>query len=247
MRLIAVIFCFLFSFSLIAEDLDSKQEYIIDEDATFRESSDELIIREITIDPKTHPGNLLYQENCATCHDGSIEKAPAANWLEMLIPQALLRTINEGIMSEQAAHLSNEERIQIVEYIVRQDRKDFPKEAELNYCDSSNMNFNLKEAPEPYGWGYNTSRFIPKESGGIDSKNIKNLKLKWAFGFPYSQRARSQPLFAMGSIFVGSQSGDVYALDVNTGCVKWNFSASGEVRTGIIMDSWENGWSSMVH
>ena len=103
------------------------------------------------------------------------------------------------------------------------------------------MNFDLKESPEPYGWGYNTSRFIPKKSGGIDSKNIKNLKLKWAFGFPYSQRARSQPLFAMGSIFVGSQSGDIYALDVETGCVKWNFSASGEVRTGIIMDQWENG------
>jgi len=45
----------------------------------------------------------------------------------------------------------------------------------------------------------------------------------------------------MGSIFVGSQSGDIYALDVETGCVKWNFSASAEVRTGIIMDEWKNG------
>jgi len=231
-----------FSTLLIANDNEVKQDYIIDENSVrFRESTDELIIRDITIDPDTHPGNALYQENCATCHDGSIEKAPAANWLEMLVPQALLRTINEGIMSEQASHLSEEEKIQIVEYIVRQDRKNFPKEAELNYCKSSDMNFDLREAPEPYGWGYNTSRFIPKKSGGIDSKNIKNLKLKWAFGFPYSQRARSQPLFAMGSIFVGSQSGDIYALDVKTGCVKWNFTASGEVRTGIIMDQWENG------
>ena len=231
-----------FSTLLIANDNEVKQDYIIDENSVrFRESTDELIIRDITIDPDTHPGNALYQENCATCHDGSIEKAPAANWLEMLVPQALLRTINEGIMSEQASHLSEEEKIQIVEYIVRQDRKNFPKEAELNYCKSSDMNFDLREAPEPYGWGYNTSRFIPKKSGGIDSKNIKNLTLKWAFGFPYSQRARSQPLFAMGSIFVGSQSGDIYALDVKTGCVKWNFTASGEVRTGIIMDQWENG------
>ena len=45
----------------------------------------------------------------------------------------------------------------------------------------------------------------------------------------------------MGSIFVGSQSGDIYALDIETGCVKWNFSASAEVRTGIIMDEWKNG------
>ncbi len=241
MKIFTLYFYIFLSTSLSAETINSKQEYIIDDEATVRESTDELIVREITIDPATHPGNALYQENCAGCHNGTIEKAPAANWLEMLIPQALLRTINDGIMSEQSAHLSREEKIQIVEYIVRKDRKDFPKQAELNYCDSSRMDFNLRESPAPYGWGYNTSRFIPKKSGKIDSKNIKNLKLKWAFGFPYSQRARSQPLFAMGSIFVGSQSGDIYALDIETGCVKWNFSASAEVRTGIIMDEWREG------
>ena len=72
-------------------------------------------------------------------------------------------------------------------------------------------------------------------------KDIKNLKLKWVFGFPYSQRARSQPLFALGSIFVGSQSGDVYSLDLETGCVKWKFTASAEIRTAIVMDLWEVG------
>ena len=102
----------LISTLLIANDNEVKQDYVIDENSVqFRESTDELIIRDITIDPDTHPGNALYQENCATCHDGSIEKAPAANWLEMLVPQALLRTINEGIMSEQASHLSEEEKI----------------------------------------------------------------------------------------------------------------------------------------
>ena len=151
MKTFTFIFCLFFSSLLIAENLETKQDYIIDEDAKVRESADELIIREITIDPASHPGNQLYQENCAICHDGTIEKAPAANWLEMLIPQALLRTINEGIMSEQASHLSEEEKIQIVEYIVRQDRKDFPEEAELNYCSQSKMNFNLMESPEPYG------------------------------------------------------------------------------------------------
>ena len=242
MKIFILIFCLFFSNFLNAETINNnEQDYVIDEDARVRESTDELIVREITIDPETHPGNALYHDNCAICHDGSIQKAPAVNWLEMLIPQALFRTMNDGIMAEQSAHLSEEEKIQIVEYIVRKDRKDFPKEAELNYCKSNRMKFDLREAPAPYGWGYNTSRFIPKNSGKIDSKNVKNLKLKWAFGFPYSQRARSQPLFAMGSIFVGSQSGDIYALDVETGCVKWNFSASAEVRTGIIMDEWKNG------
>ena len=222
--------------------IQAEENYTIDENATFRESTDELVnAREVTIDTETHPGIVLYKDNCAICHDGTVEKAPALNWIELLTSQALLRTMNQGIMSEQASHLSEEERILIVEYLMKQKREYFPKEAELNYCKAENRTFDITQSPEPYNWGYNTSRFIPKESGGIDSKNISKLKLKWAFGFPYAHRARSQPLFAMDSIFVGSQSGDVFALDIETGCIKWNFAASGEVRTGIVMDEWEKG------
>ena len=232
---------FLLFFSNIEAAPNSNTISKDDKEARFTESTEELIVRAITIDPETHPGNSLYQENCAVCHNGTVEKAPATNWLEALIPQALFRTMNQGIMMEQSSHLTEEEKILIVEFLMKQNRSDFPEEAELNYCSADKVTFDLREAPEPYGWGYNTSRFIPKKSGGLDSRNITKLKLKWAFGFPYSQRARSQPLLALGSIFVGSQSGDVYALDLDTGCVKWNFTASAEVRTAIIMDEWKNG------
>ena len=235
------LFIFLLFFSNIEAAPNSNSISKDEKEARFTESTEELIVRAITIDPETHPGNSLYQENCAGCHNGTVEKAPATNWLEALIPQALFRTMNQGIMLEQSSHLTEEEKILIVEFLMKQNRSDFPKEAELNYCSADKVTFDLREAPEPYGWGYNTSRFIPKKSGGLDSSNITKLKLKWAFGFPYSQRARSQPLFALGSIFVGSQSGDVYALDLDTGCIKWNFTASAEVRTAIIMDEWKNG------
>ena len=236
-----IILFFLFSNFNVDAAPSSNSTSKENKEARFTESTEELIVRTVTIDPETHPGNALYQQNCGNCHNGSVEKAPATNWLEALIPQALFRTMNQGIMMEQSSHLTEEEKILIVEFLMKQHRSDFPEEAELNYCNVDKVKFDLKEAPEPYGWGYNTSRFIPKKSGGLDSKNVSKLKLKWAFGFPYSQRARSQPLFALGSIFVGSQSGDVYALDIETGCIKWNFTASGEVRTAIIMDEWENG------
>ena len=96
-----------FSISIHAE-----QNYTIDENATFRESTDELVnAREITINTETHPGIALYRDNCAICHDGTVKKAPALNWIELLTPPALLRAMNQGIMSEQASHLSEEERI----------------------------------------------------------------------------------------------------------------------------------------
>ena len=58
--------------------------------------------------------------------------------------------------------MTEEEKILIVEFLMKQHRSDFPEEAELNYCNVDKVKFDLKEAPEPYGWGYNTSRFIPK-------------------------------------------------------------------------------------
>ena len=41
---------------------------------------------------------------------------------------------------------------------------------------------------------------------------------------------RFQPAVAGGTLFVGSQNGNVYALDAKTGCVRWTFRASAEVR-----------------
>ena len=43
-----------------------------EKDARFTESTEELIVRAVTIDPATHPGNLLYKENCAGCHNGTV-------------------------------------------------------------------------------------------------------------------------------------------------------------------------------
>ena len=67
---------------------------------------------------------------------------------------------------------------------MKQHRSDFPEEAELNYCNVDKVKFDLKEAPEPYGWGYNTSRFIPKKLNTYDEigiergKDNKNSKAK---------------------------------------------------------------------
>ena len=80
---------FLLFFSNIEAAPNSNTISKDEKEARFTESTEELIVRAITIDPETHPGNSLYQENCAGCHNGTVEKAPATNWLEALIPQAL--------------------------------------------------------------------------------------------------------------------------------------------------------------
>ena len=59
MKFIILILYLFFSNSLSAQIINNEQDYVIDENAKVRESTDELIVREITIDPETHPGNAL--------------------------------------------------------------------------------------------------------------------------------------------------------------------------------------------
>jgi polyvinyl alcohol dehydrogenase (cytochrome) len=138
-------------------------------------------------------------------------------------------------MRQQAAQLSRQERIQIVEYLLQEP---FPEEALTpvrNYCSGDAARFADYDEAERTGWGRDTSRFVPGAVAGLSAEDIPRLKLKWSFGFPGAVRARSQPTVAMGAVFVGSQDGTVYALDLETGCVRWAFEAAAEVRTGIVL------------
>jgi polyvinyl alcohol dehydrogenase (cytochrome) len=81
----------------------------------------------------------------------------------------------------------------------------------------------------------------PAESGGLVAADAAELDLKWSFAYPNAIQARSQPTVAGGTLFVGSQNGTVYALDAKTGCVRWTYRASAEVRTPITISFWAEG------
>ena len=60
--------------------------------------------------------------------------------------------------------------------------------------------------------------------------------MKWVFGIPETGRIRSQPSVAGGLLFFGSQSGLVYAIDAESGCIWWTYKAKAEVRNAIAID-----------
>jgi polyvinyl alcohol dehydrogenase (cytochrome) len=102
-------------------------------------------------------------------------------------------------------------------------------------CIGHSVQFDTTRAPAARGWGHENSGFTPGAVAGINAKDLSQLTLKWALGFPGAIRARSQPAVAFGALYVGSQDGTVYALDLASGCVRWTFQASAEVRTAIIV------------
>lgn len=200
-------------------------------------STDELQSRDgPTIDVDKHPGKGLFTGNCAGCHNGGVPKAPQQVWLEMMAPDAVLAAMNGGIMRQQAASLSALERQQIAEYLARKPLADYRPPAAPAACSISYARFNEAAAPARVGWGHDNSRFIPASVAGLTTAQVPSLKLKWAFAYPAAQRARSQPSVGWGAVFVGSQDGTVYALDLATGCKRWSFRASAEVRTAIVAD-----------
>lgn len=88
------------------------------------------------------------------------------------------------------------------------------------------------------GWGVTASntRFQPRVSAKLDRQSVKNLTVKWAFGFPGAAATFGQPTFYGGMLFVGSEDGTVYALNAATGCTWWRFRASTTVKTAISVD-----------
>ncbi len=200
-------------------------------------STDEFVARTgDAIDPATHPGNKLFAENCATCHSGRVPKAPAIVWLEMMAPDAILAAMNDGVMSGQSAHLKEEQRVAIAEYLTRTSLANYAPPPPPALCKGAASTF-TGEPPAQVGWGHDNSRYIPPAVAGLSRDDLPTLKLKWAFAYPNAVRARSQPTIGWNSIFVGSQDGAVYAFDLETGCVKWTYRASAEVRTAIVADA----------
>lgn len=200
-------------------------------------STDEFQSRNGTpIDPETHPGKELFEANCLMCHNGTVPKAPAVVWLEMLEPDMVLASMKSGIMKEQAANLSEEEQRQVAEYLARIELSSYTPPAPPPMCTGGDTKF-AGPPPAKVGWGHDTSRFVSAAIGGVEGKDLANLKLKWAFAYPGANRARSQPAVGWNTIFVGSQSGTVYAFDLEKGCTKWTHRASAEVRTAIVADA----------
>ena len=181
------------------------------------------------------PGKQLYIENCAGCHEAQVYKAPHTTWLELMSPQVLYRSITEGIMQSQAAHLSDGDKQHIVEYITQMRLGDPNAGPEVAWCEDSASEFTELDESQLSGWGHDTRRYVSSEAAGFSRSQISDLELKWSFGFPASTRARSQPTIAMDAVFVGSQDGTVYAFDLETGCVRWTYAARAEVRTGITL------------
>ena len=52
-------------------------------------------------------GAALYQQHCASCHEGGVAKAPQLSLLQIMPPTSILRAMQGGVMQTQAAAMTD--------------------------------------------------------------------------------------------------------------------------------------------
>jgi polyvinyl alcohol dehydrogenase (cytochrome) len=188
-------------------------------------------------------GGQAYMRVCAGCHEQGLDKAPQRAMLLLMSAQSIHRAMTKGVMQTQSATLSDDQKIAVAEFLAGNRIGDAQANAEPIQCEGDALSFDLDEPPIFAGWGltHEGTHAISTEVAGIDRNNVSSLKLKWAFAYPGAVRTRSQPGLAGGALYVGSHGGTVYAFDRETGCVRWSFDASAEVRNAIVISPWQSG------
>jgi len=163
-----------------------------------------------------------------------------------MTPERVLMAMESGPMLSMASGRTGVERRAIAEFVTG---KTFSaafstKPSPQAMCRAVAGEFaNPLTGPQWNGWGANTqnTRYQDGKMSGLSAGDVPKLKLKWAFGFPGELSADGQPSIAGGRVFVGTQSGTVYALSAATGCVHWTFTADAAVRAAITIARLDSG------
>ncbi|RYY30022.1 MAG: dehydrogenase [Chitinophagaceae bacterium] len=183
--------------------------------------------------PADSTGMKLFGTHCLGCHQESQQSlAPGYQVLSSMTPRAIYASLTTGKMKHQSAALSDDEKKTIAEWLTRSTLKSvaMPEDAYTSFTPN-----NLSGKSDHSGWGNDKAGtgFRSAEPASITKENVSSLKLKWAFAFPEGTITRTKPAIAGEWLIVGSQYGQVYAINRNTGKIGWEFSATAAVRGAI--------------
>jgi polyvinyl alcohol dehydrogenase (cytochrome) len=178
-------------------------------------------------------GTRVFISRCIQCHDpNSDSHAPLPEALGNLPWQDIVKTLETGSMKAIGAQISAADKIAVARYLGKAGPAVIPEMK--GFCAAG-------ARPKPgaswNGWGVDerNTRFQPANAAGLAAADVPKLQLKWAFGFPNTVTAYSQPTVADGRVYTGSNDGTVYALDAQSGCIYWMYQAKAMVRDAVVI------------
>jgi polyvinyl alcohol dehydrogenase (cytochrome) len=176
-------------------------------------------------------GEALFAARCKSCHMPPVEHAPSRAELAVQWPNTVIDALKTGKMQPMAAGLSDEDIGAIAAFVTGQ-RPDahFDVAAEAKNVCPAGARFN-PAGPAWNGWSPDRQNSRVAAASSITAANAPKLAVKWAFAYQGSRYG--QPSIVGNRVFVTSSSGQVYALDKQTGCVAWVYRAHAPVRATV--------------
>lgn len=179
-------------------------------------------------------GEEVYAKSCAMCHDQGGERIPPRSALQKLPASRIVRALDAGVMMSAGMKLSREDRLAVASYLGTNAAESGPPAAA--FCSDRSVKLAAKPKFSWNGWSprADNARFQPADVARLNVDQVRNLKLKWAFGFDGDVIAFAPPTVLDNELFVGSASGLVRAMRADSGCLQWVFQAEGPVRSSIL-------------
>jgi polyvinyl alcohol dehydrogenase (cytochrome) len=198
---------------------------------------------------QTPDGAAVYEKACASCHakPAADSRAQPREVLAQVAPEAILTALTTGNMFRQGSELTDAERRAVAGFIAGRPLGAPPPAPTIGRCTTKPSGIDAKTLASGWnGWGGDatSTRFTPAATGGLTAATVPRLKLKWAFGFPGVNSARAQPAVVGNQLYVGSESGTVFALDARTGCWHWMYQAQHGIRTAVSVGPYKSGNTS---
>ncbi len=184
-------------------------------------------------------GEAVYKEFCASCHDHPGPRVPPRAALQKLSVARILHTLDFGVMMRVAYPMQRSQREAVAKFLGRPGEDAGP--AATAFCANREISWARDASGDAAGsWiGWSSSganmRFQGAEHSGLNEEKVRKLKLKWAYGFAGDIAAFAAPTVRNGTLFVGSASGVVQAMNAKTGCLYWTFQADGPVRAATVI------------
>ena len=182
-------------------------------------------------------GLAVYESTCATCHGMPVEtKSPPIETLKRMGPRAVRYALTNGKMKVQAAALNSGQIDDVVAYLAATADID-NSWITGQLCPVERMDVDTGPATIwTQGFDRQNHRNLSAAEAGLTTRDMGNLELAWAMGFPSTANMRSQPAIVGNTMYYPIvDSGQLFALDIggDAPCVKWVYEHDIPLRTTV--------------
>ena len=175
-------------------------------------------------DPAAH-----YAAQCAACHDAPVDaKVPDTAAIRRMNAVRIRHAVSQGKMREFIGDMTRRDVLALVEHLAADQAALMPPSA---YCEGNAPTPNVSASASIDRWGLNARNSRWQRQTTISAANVGTLTLKWAFAAPGVTTMRSQPAVTADTVYLPTLGGTLYALDRESGCIRWAYQAERPLRT----------------